>query len=75
MDRAHLRRVLVDLRVAFDDLKAVIEDMRRPPRERELGPVLHGQHCDEAYEKIDAAVAHLLRATEEPPEGGGEAVH
>ncbi len=72
MDRADLRRILVDLRLALDDADAITRDMLRPPRLRELGPALHGRQYREAHEKILSLLAYLLRETEggNPPEGG-----
>jgi len=58
MDRERLRNLLVDMRVAQDDAAAVVEDMLRPPRERELGHLLHEQHYAEAREKF--LLAHEL---------------
>ncbi len=72
MDRADLRRILVDLRTVIDDADAITRDMLRPPHLRELGPALHGRQYREAHEKILALLAYLLRETEggTPPEGG-----
>ncbi len=72
MDRADLRRLLVDLRLAVDDADAVTRDMLRPPRLRELGPALHNRQYREAHEKILSLLAYLMRdaESETPPEGG-----
>ncbi len=72
MDRADLRRILVDLRIVIDDADAVTRDMLRPPHLRELGPALHGRQYREAHEKILTMLAYLLRIAEgeAPPEGG-----
>ncbi len=72
MDRAELRRLLSDMRIAIDDADAVARDMLRPPRLRELGPALHSRQYREAHEKILSVLAYLLRDTEgdDPPEGG-----
>ncbi len=72
MDRAELRRILMDMRVAIDDADAVSRDMLRPPRLRELGPALHSRQYREAHAKLIAALEYLLRETEggDPPEGG-----
>ncbi len=72
MDRAELRRLLMDMRVAIEDADAVSRDMLRPPRLRELGPALHSRQYREAHEKMITALAYLLRETEgdDPPEGG-----
>jgi hypothetical protein len=42
---------LARLRESFADLDAVASDMLRPPRERELGPVLHEQYYGEARDR------------------------
>src|SRR5512140_1218188 len=70
MDRADMRRALVDLRVAVDDADSVTEDMLRAPRRRELGPVLHRRNYSEARGKITSAIAYLFRAVDETPDGG-----
>ncbi len=72
MDRADLRRSLLDLRLAIDDADAVSRDMLRPPRLRELGPALHSRNYREAHEKILSVLAYLMREAEgdDPPEGG-----
>ncbi len=72
MDRADFRRILLDMRIAIDDVDAVTRDMLRPPRLRELGPALHARQYREAHEKMLSALAYLLREVEggDPPEGG-----
>ena len=70
IDLEDARRALVALRVACDDADAVAEDMLRPPRKRQLGPVLARQNYDEARSKIVTGIAYLLRATADEPEQG-----
>jgi len=72
-----LRRIALDLRVAFDDGDAVTEDMLSSPDERQLGPALHRQSYREARKKIIACINYLLRVTEgsASPEGGADPVH
>lgn len=60
------RRWLGELVLAIEDGHAITEDMLRPARERELGPVLHRHNYGEARSKV----AHLIAAAmdEEPSE-------
>lgn len=60
LDRALIRRALGDLRVAVDDVDAVAEDMLRPPRERDLGPVLHAANYRAARGKVTSTIAYLM---------------
>jgi hypothetical protein len=60
---AAVSRWLVNLRVAIDDADSVVEDMLRPPRERELGPALHREQYAEAHQQIRGLLAFA-----EPPE-------
>lgn len=73
MDRETMRRVLVDLRVAVDDADAITEDMLRPARRRELGPVLHATNYREARARVLAAHAFLMRLTGDDGGEGGDA--
>lgn len=70
-DPAAVRRWVVDLRVVADDLHAVVEDMLRAPRARELGPVMHREKCVQAREAIVSALAYALPPGDD--EGGGPA--
>ncbi|MFT3775242.1 MAG: hypothetical protein QM820_58585 [Minicystis sp.] len=63
LDRANLRAALVSLRVGIDDADAITEDMLRPPRQRELGPVLHRDNYRDVKRKIYAIIDKLLAAT------------
>jgi hypothetical protein len=51
-DRAALTRWADDLRAALAEVDRVIEDALRPPRGRELGPVLHGRQYAEGRAKV-----------------------
>ncbi|MFT3771409.1 MAG: hypothetical protein QM820_38840 [Minicystis sp.] len=75
IDRALMKRVLVDLRVAVDDADSVAADMLRPPRPRELGPVLHRVQYREARGKIVEQIAYLMRMAEEGAAGEGGPPH
>jgi hypothetical protein len=73
IDREEIRRVLLDLRVAYDDDDAVVEDMLRDPQQRELGPVLQRRQHRESRQKIHRAIDYLMRAlADRDPPGGGE---
>jgi hypothetical protein len=65
-DPAEARAWLEGLRVSFDDMDAVVADMLRPPRSRELGPVTHAAHYKAAKEQIRSALDY---ATPEPEHG------
>jgi hypothetical protein len=79
IDRDEMRRVIVSLTEGWRDADAVAADMLRPPRERELGPVLHAQNYTDARGKIVGAIAYLASLTRddggEPggPDGNGGA--
>lgn len=72
IDRAILRRVLLDLRVAVDDADSVAVDMMRSPRRRKLGPVLHRSQYREARGKVISQIAYLLRMAEDEPKPNGQ---
>ncbi len=67
LDRALLRRTVEELRVAFLDADAVVADLLRPPRERELGHREHVRIYTEARKKIFATLDWLLRALGDDP--------
>lgn len=67
IDKALLRRVLLDLRVAADDADTVAIDMLRPLRRRRLGRVLHRSQYHEARGKVVSQIAYLLRMAEDDP--------
>lgn len=69
-DPAAVRRLVVDLRVAVDDADAVVADMLRPLRKRELGHVLHRDRYHEAHGKIVSMLAYAM--PEETPSEGGD---
>lgn len=72
IDRAVLRRVLLDLRVAADDADSITVDMMRSPRRRRLGPMLHRSQYREARGKVITQIAYLLRMAEDEPKASGE---
>lgn len=81
MDRALLRRVLVDLRVSFDDADEVAQDMLRPTRKRTLGPVSHRASYDEARGNIVKSIDYLMmivsddETPRDPSGNGGTPAH
>jgi len=72
-----LLRLLLELRVAFDDADAVAEDMLASPRRRELGPALHRRNYREAKRKLIDVHAEIVRRLggAAPGGGGGVAAH
>ncbi|APR84687.1 Hypothetical protein A7982_10036 [Minicystis rosea] len=62
-DPEALRRWLVELNVALDDVGAIAEDMLRPTRKRELGPVKHRELYEDGWGKIMS----LLGRSAPPP--------
>jgi hypothetical protein len=68
IDKALLRRVLLDLRVATDDADTVAVDMLRSPRQRQLGPALHRSQYREARAKVVSQIAYLLRMVDGEPQ-------
>jgi hypothetical protein len=67
-DRDEVRRVVVDLRVACDDVDALVLDMLRPARARELGPRHHRDGYREAHEKIVALLTYAMPDDAPDPE-------
>jgi hypothetical protein len=61
-DPGDVRRLLADLRVAFDDIDALVADMLRPARARDLGHALHR----DGYQEARGKVAALLTWAEPP---------
>jgi hypothetical protein len=69
-DAAAVRSWLVDLRVACDDIDAVLEDALRPERRRRLGVLEWKRLRREARDKLAALFTY---AAGEEPEGGAPA--
>ena len=63
--RAQLREALLHLRVAYDDGDAVVADLLRAPRERELGPAQHRRLYKESREAVLKALTWLLKTVDE----------
>ena len=70
-DELAVRRWLLDMRVAIDDADAVVNDVLRPARERELGHVQHRK----LYGDARRAVVELLDYASPPPFGEGGQTH
>lgn len=71
MSHDDLLRLLVELRVAFDDADAVTEDMLARPRRRELGPALHRRNYREAKRKVIDVHTEIVRRLGGAEPGGG----
>ena len=67
-DPDDVRRLVLDLRVAFDDLDAIVADMMRPAAKRELGPVLHADGYQEARGKVVVLLAWIMPPPDPPPD-------
>ncbi len=65
-DPIAVSRWLGALRVTIDDAAAIMEDMLRPPRDRELGPALHRQR----YAETAGQIRQLLDAATVPEPDG-----
>jgi hypothetical protein len=62
-----------DLRVAFDDADALVEDMLLPPRERELGPAMHAEQWADIRRKFENLIAWVHPSEPGDPSGSGGA--
>jgi hypothetical protein len=65
-DPDEVRRVILDLRVAADDIDGIVVDMLAPTRLRSLGPVLHRRH----YADARYTLVQLLAFAPSPSDGG-----
>jgi hypothetical protein len=77
-DPSAVSRWLLDLRAAIEDADSVVEDMLRPPKQRELGPALHRTQYAEAQRQI-LQLLDFAGATEpdrgDPAGSGGSPAH
>ena len=64
---------LAGLRQSFDDMDGVASDMLKPPRARELGPVLAAKNYTAAREQILHALAFAKPTEPGDPAGNGGA--
>jgi hypothetical protein len=67
-DRDEVRRFVLDLRVACEDIDAVVMDLLRPPSKRELGPALARDNYAEAFGKVGQLLGYAMPDPE--PENG-----
>lgn len=67
-DHEAVRRVMIDLRVAVDDVDALVRDMLAPMRSRELGHVSHRNR----YKELRAQIVQMLAYAMPPPSDAGE---
>ncbi|MFT3772249.1 MAG: hypothetical protein QM820_43155 [Minicystis sp.] len=65
-----VRRWLADLNVTLDDLHAVVKDMQRKKRRRDLGPRKHRALFRESWDKLTAILGRTLPEPPEPQGGG-----
>ncbi len=72
MKRAPLRTALSTLKEAFKDADAITVDMLRPPRKRELGPIIAERNYQEARASLVQALALsiALAADDDEPDHG-----
>jgi hypothetical protein len=72
-DPEEQKRLVVDFRVAFDDLDALVTDMLLPPRQRELGPALHADQWADIRRQLERLIARLHPSEPGDPSGSGGA--
>ncbi len=72
-DPLAVARWLGSLRLAFNDADAISLDMLRPPRKRELGPVLHARNYGDARAQVLRALDYASAPDPEgePPDPAG----
>ena len=70
-DRAAVSQCLSKLWASMKDANAVTQDLLRPPRERELGPVLHAQNYGDAWAQVVETMAYAMGSEPEPEGGNG----
>jgi hypothetical protein len=74
-DPAAVSQWLAGLRSSFADLDAAASDMLRRPRDRELGPALHGAHYHVAREQVLQALAFADGSEPGAPAGSDGSAH
>jgi hypothetical protein len=74
-DANEVRRLVVDLVVALEDVDAIVVDLLRPASKRELGPVLHHEVYQEARAKIAALLLWIGPANDPEPSGPSGLTH
>jgi hypothetical protein len=74
LDPEALRRILVELRVAIDDVDGVVVDMFTKKRRRSLGRAQHKQLYRDARKTLIQILEHLMPPPP-PPSAGSAASH
>jgi hypothetical protein len=74
LDSEALRRILVELRVAIDDVDGVVVDMFTKKRRRSLGRAQHKQLYRDARKTLIQILEHLMPPPP-PPSAGSAASH
>ncbi|MEO7329843.1 MAG: hypothetical protein ABI193_14795 [Minicystis sp.] len=72
-DPAAVRAFVEELRATLDDAHAVVADMLRPVRARELGPSMHRRNYREARAKIGQLLSLAMPGPREAMERGDPA--
>lgn len=72
-DEVEVSRWLGRLRVHLNDADAVVRDLLRAPRQRELGPVLARQNYAAAHAAIVDAINFASAPEPSDPAGSGDA--
>ena len=72
-DPEAFRRVMVDARVAVDDIDGVVRDMLAKKRRRSLGRVQHKKLYRDAHRTLLQILAHFLPPP--PPAASGAEAH
>ena len=65
-----LRRIVVEARVAADDIDGVVADMLRKKRRRFMGRMQHKQGYRDGRKALVQILEHLMPPPPPPPEGG-----
>ena len=70
-----LRRLMVDARVALDDIDGVVSDMLAKKRRRSLGRAQHKKLYRDALRALIQILEHFLPPPPPPPSAGAAAPH
>jgi hypothetical protein len=68
-DPAAARAFVEELRATLDDAQAVVTDMLRPARARELGPAMHRRQYREARGKVAQLLVLAMPGPRDPERG------
>jgi len=72
-DPEAFRRLVIEIRVALDDIDAVARDMLRRKRRRSLGRAQHRKLYRDARAKLIQILEHLMPTPPPPPAPAGAA--